>query len=145
VSDIERIKLFKVLEDANGRNVGSNLLGLTPDGSKLVRFDEYSQNPDCELLTTLTISDDLLNRINVIHHMTIDKFSSINTSLTFHPFKPILVITLTSNQFYLLICKKKKLTDWSQQYSEMLPRDFLNLKDKIMGCSFNPLSDSMIL
>ncbi|CAG8450883.1 59_t:CDS:10 [Funneliformis mosseae] len=52
VSDIERIKLFKVLEDAShlrvrkindfpqitidGRNVGSNLLGLTPDGSKLV-------------------------------------------------------------------------------------------------------------
>ncbi|CAI2171483.1 5416_t:CDS:10 [Funneliformis geosporum] len=202
VSDIERIKLFKVLEDAShlrvrkikdfpqvtidGRNVGANLLGFTPDGSKLVvafmnseivifgldieeggdvdvtvleRFDEYSQNPDCEPLTTLTISDDgkwlatgdLLNRISVYnletfeHHMNIDKFSSIHTSLTFHPYKPILVITLTSNQFYLFDLQRKKLTEWSQQYSEVLPRDFLNLKDKVMGCSFNPSSDSMII
>ncbi len=77
--------------------------------------------------------------------MTIDRFSSTHTSLTFHPFKPILVITLTSNQFYLFDLQKKKLTDWSLKYSENLPQEFLNLKDKIMGCSFNPSSNSMII
>ncbi|RIA96535.1 WD40-repeat-containing domain protein [Glomus cerebriforme] len=204
VSDIERIKLFKVLEDIHsgclkvrkikdfpqitidGRNVGANLLGFIPDGSKLVvvfmnseivvfglevdedddvditvleRFDEYSKNSDCEPLTSLTISEDgkwlatgdLLNRILVYnletlkHHMTINQFPSIHTSLTFHPSKPILVITLTSNQFYIFDLQQKKLTDWSLKYSEKLPQNFLNLKDKIMGCSFNPSSESMII
>ncbi|GES93269.1 U3 small nucleolar RNA-associated protein 4 homolog [Rhizophagus clarus] len=208
VSDVERIKLFKVLEEddnpahsnhlkvckikdfpqvtIDGRNVGANLLGFVPDGSKLVvvfmnseivvfgleideegdvditvleRFDEYSTKPDCEPLTSLTISEDgkwlatgdLLNQIHVYnletlkHHMTINQFSSIHTSLTFHPFEPILVVTLTSNQFYLFDLQLKKLTDWSLKYSEKLPQEFLDLKDKIMGCSFNPSSDSMIV
>ncbi|CAB4408248.1 unnamed protein product [Rhizophagus irregularis] len=208
VSDVERIKLFKVLEDddnpvhsnhlkvrkikdfpqvtIDGRNVGANLLGFVPNGSKLVvafmnseivvfgleideeddvyitvleRFDDYSTKPDCEPLTSLTISEDgkwlatgdLLNQIYVYnletlkHHMTINQFSSIHTSLTFNPFEPILVITLTSNQFYLFDLQQKKLTDWSLKYSEKLPQNFLNLKDKIMGCSFNPSSDSMIV
>src|SRR4051794_28140455 len=77
--------------------------------------------------------------------MTINQFSFIYTSLTFHPLKPILVITLTSNQFYLIDLQQKKLTDWSSKYSEKLPPNFLSLKDKIMGCSFNPSSDSMII
>src|SRR3954466_13522968 len=77
--------------------------------------------------------------------MTINQFSFIYTSLTFHPSKPILVITLTSNRFYLFDLQQKKLTDWSLKYSEKLPQKFLNLKDKIMGCSFNPSSDSIII
>src|SRR5438034_1137257 len=80
--------------------------------------------------------------------MTINQFdqsSFTHTSLTFHPLKPILVITLTSNQFYLFDLQQKKLTDWSSKYSEKLPQNLLSLKDKIMGCSFNPPSDSMII
>lgn len=77
--------------------------------------------------------------------MTINQFSSIHTSLTFNPFEPILVITLASNQFYFFDLQQKKLTDWSLKYSEKLPQNFLNLKDKIMGCSFNLSSDSMIV
>ncbi len=50
------------------------------DITVLERFDEYSQNPDCEPLTTLTISDDgkwlatgdLLNRINVYNLETLE-------------------------------------------------------------------------
>ena len=80
--------------------------------------------------------------------MTIDQFNQVSfthTSLTFHPLKPILVITLTSNQFYLFDLQQKKLTDWSSKYSEKLPQNFLSLKDKIMGCSFKPFSDNMII
>ncbi|CAB4408496.1 unnamed protein product [Rhizophagus irregularis] len=77
--------------------------------------------------------------------MTINQFSSIHTSLTFNPFEPILCNNFDNQINSIFLISQKKLTDWSLKYSEKLPQNFLNLKDKIMGCSFNPSSDSMIV
>ena len=65
--------------------------------------------------------------------------------MTFDPFEPVLVITLTNNIFYLWNIIDKKLTDWSQQYSNCLPNEFLCLQDKIIGCTFNPANNKIMI
>ena len=59
------------------------------------------------------------------------------TSLSFHPQHPILVITLTSNQFYLYDVENSSYADWTREYINRLPSRLLNRKEIIMGCCFN--------
>lgn len=79
--------------------------------------------------------------------MSLPKYVSTHTTLNFHPSSslPILVITLASNEFFIFDVKSKKLTDWSQKYSQNLPKEFLKLESKIIGCTFNPEKNAMIL
>ncbi|KAG9303417.1 hypothetical protein G9A89_013743 [Geosiphon pyriformis] len=95
---------------------------------------------DGEWLATGDVSNriHLYNLKTLQYYTTLPRLSSIHTSLTFDPSSPIMVITLASNEIYLFDLESKNFTDWSRKYSRTLPTKFLNLKDKIIGCTFNP-------
>ncbi|CAG8433076.1 10705_t:CDS:10 [Diversispora eburnea] len=99
----------------------------------------------------LLATGDLCNRINIYdlenleYYTSLPKYGSTHTTLSFHLSLPILVVTLASNEFFIFDVKLKKLTDWSQKYSQNLPKEFLKLENKIIGCSFNPEKNAIIL
>ncbi|ORX63923.1 WD40 repeat-like protein [Basidiobolus meristosporus CBS 931.73] len=123
--------------------------------------DDEAQNDDDRVgtISSLSVSadgqwlasGDLFNRIFVYnldalqYHCTLPKFSSVHTGLYFHSYSPTLVVPLSSNEFYLYDIEAKRLTDWSRQYSQNLPTRFMQLKEKIMGVSFNPARKNTIM
>ncbi|CAG8440810.1 9401_t:CDS:10 [Dentiscutata heterogama] len=132
----------------------------------LHQFYEHAQPLDgntsivTSIVTSIAVSGDsrwlavgdLLNRINVYNletfelHSTLPKFSSTHTALAFYPSKPTLVITLSSNEFFLYDIESQEIDDWSLTYSKSLPKTFLNLENRLVGCAFNPInSDTIIL
>ncbi|KAJ3162242.1 U3 small nucleolar RNA-associated protein 4 [Geranomyces variabilis] len=112
-----------------------------------------------EMIATLAVSadgqwlasGDMLNRIHVFnldalkHHATLPVFSSMHTTLTFHPSSPTLVVTCTSNEFYLYDCEDARLTDWSREYSQRLPFRWLARKEVITGVAFDPRRPSVMI
>ncbi|KAJ3162842.1 U3 small nucleolar RNA-associated protein 4 [Geranomyces michiganensis] len=112
-----------------------------------------------EMIATLAVSadgqwlasGDMFNRIHVFnldalkHHATLPVFSSMHTTLTFHPSSPTLVVTLTSNEFYLYDCEDACLTDWSRAYSQRLPLRWLARKEVITGVAFDPRRPNVLL
>ncbi|KAI8818219.1 quinon protein alcohol dehydrogenase-like superfamily [Fimicolochytrium jonesii] len=106
-----------------------------------------------EMVVTLSVSGDgqwlasgdMLNRIHVFnldslkHHATLPIFSTLHTTLTFHPTSPTLITTTASNEFYLYDCEEARLTDWSREYSQRLPLRWLNRKEVVLGVAFDPL------
>ncbi|KAJ3183700.1 U3 small nucleolar RNA-associated protein [Gaertneriomyces sp. JEL0708] len=105
-----------------------------------------------ETISSLTVSGDgqwlasgdLLNRIHIFnldalhHHSTLPTFSSLHTTISFHPTSPVLLITTTSNRFYLYDVEDSRLTDWSKEYSERLPLRWLGRKECVMGVGYDP-------
>ncbi|KAL1924575.1 uncharacterized protein VTP21DRAFT_4229 [Calcarisporiella thermophila] len=95
---------------------------------------------------------DLLNRVHVFnldtlqHHLTLPRYGSTHTALSFHPYKPnTLVVALANNELYLHDLETRKLTDWSRRCSHRLPRKFLRLRDKIVGIAYNPARPSTLM
>ncbi|CAG8846437.1 19201_t:CDS:1, partial [Racocetra persica] len=78
-------------------------------------------------------------------HSTLPEFSSTHTALAFYPTKSTLVITLSSNEFFLYDIESQKLDDWSLTYSKSLPKTFLNLENRLVGCAFNPANNDTII
>ncbi|RHZ61888.1 hypothetical protein Glove_345g7 [Diversispora epigaea] len=128
----------------------------------LKKFDQHANPTDddpIETVISIAVSGDgkwlatgdLCNRINIYdlenleYYTSLPKYGSTHTTLSFHLSLPILVITLASNEFFIFDVKLKKLTDWSQKYSQNLPKEFLKLENKIIGCSFNPEKNAIIL
>ncbi|CAG8528012.1 6057_t:CDS:10 [Ambispora gerdemannii] len=125
----------------------------------LACFDNHATKM-ASTITTIAVSNDsrwlatgdLSNKIHIFdlrdfsHYTQVQKFKSLQNGLTFNPNSSILLITLISNEFYLFDLEKESLTDWSRSYSTKLPRKFVEIKDKIMGCTFNPgRPDSVLL
>ncbi|TPX62599.1 hypothetical protein PhCBS80983_g00402 [Powellomyces hirtus] len=112
-----------------------------------------------EMIATLAVSGDgqwlasgdLLNRIHIFnldslkHHATLPVFSALHTTLSFHPSSPTLIVTCTSNEFYLYDCEEARLTDWSREYSQRLPLRWLHRKDIIMGVAFDPRKPAVMI
>ncbi|KAJ3003082.1 U3 small nucleolar RNA-associated protein 4 [Thoreauomyces humboldtii] len=96
-------------------------------------------------------SGDLFNRINVFnldslkHHATLPVFPSLHTTITFHPSSPTLVVTCTSNEFYLYDVDEARLTDWSREYSQRLPYRWLLRKEVVTGVAFDPRKPSSMV
>nr|CAG8600027.1 14375_t:CDS:10 [Entrophospora candida] len=202
VSDITRVKLFRVVDDKMNDSgglvvrkinfpkidqeyIGAHHLLFTPDNRKLIvvlndcriiifgldisrrnnkieiltQFKQIQNEQEKGSITSIAISNDSLwlacgdelNRIRIFnleklkYHSTLPIFSSKHTSLTFDPFESILVITLTNNIFYLWNIIDHELTNWSRQYSNCLPDKFLCLQDKIIGCTFNPTNNKIMI
>ncbi|CAG8487478.1 2874_t:CDS:10 [Acaulospora morrowiae] len=128
----------------------------------LKKFNQHARPLDSESVATVIsvaingdgkwmATGDLLNRINIYnldgleHHVTLPKYSSTHTSLTFHPSVPSLVVTLASNEFLIFDVESGKLTDWSQKHSQNLPNEFLRLENRIMGCAFDPENSNVMI
>ncbi|CAG8620383.1 10080_t:CDS:2, partial [Ambispora leptoticha] len=129
----------------------------------LACFDNHARDAEknkmASTITTIVVSNDsrwlatgdlsnniyIFNLKNLSHYIPVQKFQSLQNGLTFSPNSSILLITLTSNEFYLFDLQKENLTDWSRNYSTKLPLKFLELKEKIMGCTFNPGRPESIL
>ncbi|CAG8538067.1 9169_t:CDS:10 [Cetraspora pellucida] len=97
-------------------------------------------------LETLKVNPDIIYGYKTIDlHSTLPEFSSTHTTLAFYPTKPTLVITLSSNEFFLYDIESQKLDDWSLTYSKSLPKTFLNLENRLVGCAFNPANNDAII
>ncbi|KAJ3194406.1 U3 small nucleolar RNA-associated protein 4 [Irineochytrium annulatum] len=100
-----------------------------------------------ELVCSLAISadgqwlatGDLANRILVFnldtlkHHVTLPRFKSLHTSISFHPLSPSLTVSLASNELFIYDAEDGRLSDWSRECSGRLPDRFLHRNEIIMG------------
>ncbi|KAI9088022.1 hypothetical protein DFS34DRAFT_641075 [Phlyctochytrium arcticum] len=111
-----------------------------------------------EMIATLTISQDgqwlatgdLLNRIYLFNldslklHTTLPIFSSLHTTLTFHPCSYVLIITCISNEFFLFDCDDARLSDWSRAFSHCLPNRWLQRKEVVTGVTVDTSHPSIL-
>ncbi|TPX65865.1 hypothetical protein SpCBS45565_g04902 [Spizellomyces sp. 'palustris'] len=132
--------------DVDGVGIPTNSAGKLVTGGEREMVATLAVSGDGQWLA----SGDLLNRIHVFnldslkHHATLPIFSSLHTSLTFHPSSPTLVVTCTSNEFFLYDCEEATLTDWSREYSHRLPYRWLQRKEVVMGVGFDPKRPAVV-
>lgn len=117
----------------------------------LLNMDENIKGAGDNLTSHITVSSDdqWLSVATYNHQVLIFHLDSLRlyaklplydypiTCLSFHPQLPILVIALTSNQFYLYDVENAAYDDWTREYLNRLPSRLLNRKEIIMGCCFN--------
>ncbi|KAL6065936.1 U3 small nucleolar RNA-associated protein [Balamuthia mandrillaris] len=108
----------------------------------------FKTAPICTLAVSLDgqwlASGDLNNHIYVYNldtlqcHTMLPIFESQHTTFAFHQRGSTLVVVCASNQFYLYDVEEKRLSDWSREYGNKLPAQFMALRDKLIGIAFNP-------
>lgn len=52
---------------------------------------------------------------------------------------------MASNEFYIYDVEQKRHTEWSQKNAQKLPKQFLELRDRIMGVAYNPAQPDTII
>ncbi|RKO91094.1 quinon protein alcohol dehydrogenase-like superfamily [Blyttiomyces helicus] len=126
------------------------------EGISEVRGSRGAEGPEmvCSLAVSADgmwlASGDRIGRIFVFnldslkHHATLPRFDSPHTSLSFHAKTPTLVVTCTSNEFFMYDCERRDLTDWSRENSRRLPYRWLLRKDIVMGAAVDPAADGIV-
>lgn len=109
----------------------------TKESNKLAGHMAVSSDGQWLALATLDKCVHLIHLDSDKIHSHIPSFDSPITSLTFHPSSACLVITLSSNLFYLYDPDAATFTDWTREYVSRLPDRFANRKEVIMGCAFD--------
>ncbi|CAM0136702.1 U3 small nucleolar RNA-associated protein [Umbelopsis sp. WA50703] len=132
----------------------------------LCQFDEHRDGKNTNArrqigtVTSMTVSADgqwlvtadHLNRIFVFNmdslkpHAKLPISKTPYTAISFNPYRPNhLLVALASNEFYIYDVEQKRHTEWSQKNAQKLPKQFLELRDRIMGVAYNPAQPDTII
>nr|KAJ3415656.1 U3 small nucleolar RNA-associated protein 4 [Polyrhizophydium stewartii] len=171
LSDLHTVKLYRVALNAESdqpsikrvkhfpeSSSGALALVFTSDGQRLVAAGVDGLR-DGAAVSSLAVSHDgkwlasgdVLNRIHVFNlethklQATLPVFHSLHTSLSFHPTQPTLIVTCTSNEFYLYDVEAARLSDWSRANSHRLPTRFLERRETIMGACIDPAKPTRLV
>jgi len=123
-------------------------------------FDEHTKQENFQPIVHLVIakewlaSGDLNKNIHVYNLKSLEcyttlphfdkQFSTFNI-LIHKKRDPIIVVALVSNIFWIYNLTSQKISEWSTNYVDNIPKGLLKRKDKIIGISSNPSNPSSIL
>ncbi|KAG0165311.1 U3 small nucleolar RNA-associated protein [Apophysomyces sp. BC1034] len=138
---------FKVLREF-GHHRGLDSKGNAVKGSKVATVITLAVSSDGQWLAT---GDDdnqihVFNLDSLQHHITLPRFSSPHTALSFNEFRSKeLFIGLATNEFYIYNVEQNKMTDWSYAHLDQSNSRLLNMRDRIRGVAYNPAEEEKMI
>ncbi|GAB5365914.1 hypothetical protein AAMO2058_001099400 [Amorphochlora amoebiformis] len=117
---------------------GIRLLTASADGKHLATVDmqnriEIFSTEDHRYPISLGCLPDMVSKSRIV------------TALSFHPKSRSIAVAFSDNKFLIFKLKNKQLSDWSQDYTSMLPQSLLSHPSKISQIVFDPKRPSTML